>query len=345
MNQQEPKRFQCRHIFTDGRRCGSHALRNEHFCYYHHNTRKPIANPKERKARLGTFDLPLPSGSSPVEDRSAIQAAVGEIIQRIASNDLDPRRAGLLLYALQIASLNLPKERPTAEDEDCLIPPTVDEVIIDPELGPLAPEAEAPPAIRSARIRLLEWRERDLDLREHELAQREAQLRDSEPKPPINRQIVIPPSCFAPTHTIPNIKATADKTTNPEECHSESLKSCRSEHSKSCHSDPERSRRGRIPAFLPRMQRETTAPPNRETGCPIHDAASSRHRGPRPALLVGADEWAIAHCAIRFYPPSHKCKSAPSFAQPGVPGEPARWGGSEGWEEQCQNDRQPTQGR
>jgi hypothetical protein len=216
MNQQQPKHFQCRHIFTDGRRCGSHALRNEHFCYYHHTTRKPVADPKARKARVGNFDLPLP------EDRSAIQASLGEIIQRIASNDLDPRRAGLLLYALQIASLNLPKERPTAEDEDFLIPPTVDQVILDPELGPLAPEAEAPPATRSARISLLEWRERDLDEREHKIRQREAQLRAAEPKPAPSHQITIPPSCFAPTQPKPNttissIKATADK--KPEWCH------------------------------------------------------------------------------------------------------------------------------
>jgi hypothetical protein len=43
------------------------------------------------------------------EDRSAIQLAIGEVLRRIASNDIDPHRAGLLLYGLQIASLNLPK--------------------------------------------------------------------------------------------------------------------------------------------------------------------------------------------------------------------------------------------
>ena len=35
--------------------------------------------------------------------------SIGTVLQRIAANDLDPRRAGLLLYGLQIASLNLPK--------------------------------------------------------------------------------------------------------------------------------------------------------------------------------------------------------------------------------------------
>ena len=101
-----PKQYQCRHIFTDGRRCLSPCLRQEEFCYYHHTTRRPVANPKQRRSRRSAFHLPLP------EDRSAIQASIGEVLQRIASNEIDPRRAGLLLYGLQIASLNLPKIQP-----------------------------------------------------------------------------------------------------------------------------------------------------------------------------------------------------------------------------------------
>src|SRR5271169_4194645 len=125
------KQYQCRHIFTDGHRCASPCLRQEEFCYYHHTTRKPIANPHQRRSRRSTFHLPLP------EDRSAIQSSIGEVLQRIASNVIDPRRAGLLLYGLQIASLNLPKQ-PVAKHE----PETVEEITTDPELGVLAPRAE-----------------------------------------------------------------------------------------------------------------------------------------------------------------------------------------------------------
>jgi hypothetical protein len=128
-----PKQYQCRHIFIDGRRCGSPCLRQEEFCYYHHTTRKPIAGPR-RRSRRSAFQLPLP------EDRSAIQSSIGEVLQRIASNDIDPRRAGLLLYGLQIASLNLAQSRTatkaSAERE------TVEEISIDPTLGILAPRAE-----------------------------------------------------------------------------------------------------------------------------------------------------------------------------------------------------------
>jgi hypothetical protein len=138
---EEPKQYQCRHIFTDGRRCASPCLRGEDLCYYHHTTRKPVANPRQRRSRRSTFDLPLP------EDRSAIQASIGQVLQRIASNDIDPRRAGLLLYGLQIASLNLPKPQPAISRTSSTTTPqtntqTVDEITVDPDLGILAPQAE-----------------------------------------------------------------------------------------------------------------------------------------------------------------------------------------------------------
>jgi hypothetical protein len=131
--QEEPKRYQCRHIFTDGRRCGSPSLRHEELCYYHHTTRRPVENPRTRHAH---FDLPLP------EDRSAIQSAIGQVLQRIAANEIDPKRAGLLLYGLQIASLNLPREAALAKPRREAEPDLVEEVIADPIYGPLAPRAE-----------------------------------------------------------------------------------------------------------------------------------------------------------------------------------------------------------
>ncbi|RSL15183.1 hypothetical protein EDE15_0661 [Edaphobacter aggregans] len=48
----EPKRYQCRHIFTDGHSCGSPCLRHEDFCYYHHTTRRrPLRNPSHTHRR------------------------------------------------------------------------------------------------------------------------------------------------------------------------------------------------------------------------------------------------------------------------------------------------------
>ena len=133
----KPKRYQCRHIFTDGRRCGSACLRHEEFCYYHHTTRTPAANPRARRGRRSTFEIPLP------EDRSAIQASIGQVLRRIASNDIDPRRAGLLLYGLQIASLNLPKPAHSGRNRNAAeTAEVVEEISTHPELGTLAPKAE-----------------------------------------------------------------------------------------------------------------------------------------------------------------------------------------------------------
>ena len=125
--------YQCRHILTDGRRCGSPSLRKEHFCYYHHKIRRPvpIRELEARRGMQGVFELPNP------EDRSAIQHAIGQVLQRIAANELDPRRAGLLLYGLQIASLNLLKN-----DQKVIPEAYVEEIVMDPELGELAPQTE-----------------------------------------------------------------------------------------------------------------------------------------------------------------------------------------------------------
>ncbi len=129
--QSEP-RMQCRHVFTDGHRCASPCLRHEPFCYYHHTTRRPVQNLPARRRRSATFTLPE------LEDRAAIQLALSEILQRIASNDIDPKRAGHLLFGIQIATSLLPKPDP----KDKTQPKTVAEITHDEELGDLAPAAE-----------------------------------------------------------------------------------------------------------------------------------------------------------------------------------------------------------
>jgi hypothetical protein len=155
MTETKPRRYQCRHIFTDGHRCGSICLRDEEFCYYHHTTRRPIQNPRARRCRQSTFDLPITDPN----DRTGLQSAIIEVLRRIAANDIDPRRAGLLLYGLQIASLNLPKPQTTQRDRKIEQPDTVEEITTHPELGILAPKTdidEIPINPKSAIGRLLE---------------------------------------------------------------------------------------------------------------------------------------------------------------------------------------------
>jgi hypothetical protein len=127
----------CRHLFTDGRRCGSPALRGiegpEPFCYYHHTHRKPA--PRRSSANQAqeqeTFLLP------DLEDRSAIQVALSQVLQRVATGQIEAKCARLLLSGLQIALRTLPRE-PRDFKPEAPIEQTVDE----PELGTVAPAAE-----------------------------------------------------------------------------------------------------------------------------------------------------------------------------------------------------------
>lgn len=139
-SQPETRRFQCRHIRVNGLRCGAVSLRGESLCYYHHSSHRRRHQPPTGDPEREHIPVPL------IEDRASIQIALNDIIARIATNAIDPRRAGLILYALQIASSNLPKEAPlkprSAKEEQDDDPVAVEDLTLDPDLGPLAPIAE-----------------------------------------------------------------------------------------------------------------------------------------------------------------------------------------------------------
>ena len=181
------KRFLCRHIHTSGRRCGSPALRGEPFCYHHHTTRRPA--PRHRGVHPNQAEFELPS----IDDRAGVQFALAQILNRIATNQLDSKRAGQLLYGLLIASSNLPRQpRPAAarsdtrdsassrsyvcrdtssassRESDSPSGPNapddfVEDIILDEDLGPIAPIAEIhPPELPQARPSFLADLLRDL---------------------------------------------------------------------------------------------------------------------------------------------------------------------------------------
>jgi hypothetical protein len=86
---------ECRYIKTDGAKCGSPALREKSHCYYHDPAKASI-----RKAARARFFLELPL----LEHPGAVQAAVREICQVLADNQVFFRPAMRLLYALQFAT-------------------------------------------------------------------------------------------------------------------------------------------------------------------------------------------------------------------------------------------------
>ncbi|WP_260704960.1 hypothetical protein [Edaphobacter flagellatus] len=100
-------RIRCRHTKPDGARCGSPALRGSNLCHYHSEVRGTPEQIRQRKARHHSFALPSP------RSRAGLQDALGTIMHAIAGNEIDLRRAGLLLYALQIANSNLNEHQRT----------------------------------------------------------------------------------------------------------------------------------------------------------------------------------------------------------------------------------------
>src|SRR5713101_3087869 len=86
----------CTHIKVTGVRCGSPALRGEQFCYFHQRMMHGVQMPTN--ARLHPIAL--------VENEEAIQSSLMEVINALARNTIDFRRAELILKALYIAVKN-----------------------------------------------------------------------------------------------------------------------------------------------------------------------------------------------------------------------------------------------
>jgi hypothetical protein len=90
---------QCQHIKTNGLQCGSPALREHRFCYFHQRTRD-LHHLRKRRPEMRLY-VPL------LEDANAVQIAIQQVAEAIVEERIDPKRAGLLLFAFQTAACNL----------------------------------------------------------------------------------------------------------------------------------------------------------------------------------------------------------------------------------------------
>ena len=149
----------CRHIRVNGERCGSPALRDNLFCYYHVELerRHPRCTPRRAptptvlhplslqddsqpapvlsEPALPLFPLTLP----PLEDRHSIQVALSMIITALAESRIDQKLATLLFYGLQVASSNAHKLNPIPKRS----PGKVSLTVLDESNGNLiAPEGD-----------------------------------------------------------------------------------------------------------------------------------------------------------------------------------------------------------
>lgn len=116
---------ECRHIKSDGTKCQSHALTGKPFCYFHTRLHGLASKPS---TVFDTIEIPV------LEDRSAIQLALSQVLSALGSSRLDAKRAGLYLYGLQIASQNVDRRR------DIVPGTTVETITSNPDGDEMAPE-------------------------------------------------------------------------------------------------------------------------------------------------------------------------------------------------------------
>lgn len=98
----------CTHIKVTGVRCGSPALRGEQFCYFHQRMMRGVQIPSN--ARIHPVAL--------IENEEAIQASLMEVINALARNTIDLKRADLILKALHIAVKNARRVRFSLEKDE-----------------------------------------------------------------------------------------------------------------------------------------------------------------------------------------------------------------------------------
>src|SRR5437868_13592922 len=145
MNHKSKKPAQCEHIKANGLRCGSPALRQRRYCYFHfcaHDRRR-----RRRQQPNAPFVLPL------LEDANSIQMAIQQVAEAVLEERIDNKRAGLLLFALQTAACNLkntdfePKQlREATEQVSPAISEIMDLLLREMDSPPDADVPKKPPA-------------------------------------------------------------------------------------------------------------------------------------------------------------------------------------------------------
>ena|SRR5208282_173645 len=96
----------CQHIKTNGTQCGSPALRDGKFCYHHQECRPERVTVKGADGKASEILVPV------FEDAHSIQAMVRQVVVLMLEDKIDDKKAGRVLYALQIAAAHMEAEKP-----------------------------------------------------------------------------------------------------------------------------------------------------------------------------------------------------------------------------------------
>jgi hypothetical protein len=92
--------LRCQHIKVNGTQCGSPSLRETNYCYYHIRYHWPELEVLENNNEWF-------KSTPTLEDANSIQVTLAKVTERLMTVEIDHKQAALILYALQIASMNL----------------------------------------------------------------------------------------------------------------------------------------------------------------------------------------------------------------------------------------------
>ena len=90
----------CHHLHDTGERCNSAAAVNRDYCVFHLGHRARQHRMAQSRARSERFDLKLP----PLESMSTVLSALNQLVEAIAADMIDHKRAELLLKSLRFAA-------------------------------------------------------------------------------------------------------------------------------------------------------------------------------------------------------------------------------------------------
>jgi hypothetical protein len=120
----------CQHIKTNGTRCGSPALKENQFCYYHQQCLPVTFNYRGMYHDFTPSEFHLPA----FEDLHSIQFTLRQVTELILRHKIKDKEASLLLYALQIASSNLKRiMREEPKPEEIVSDAKIEHVVETPE--------------------------------------------------------------------------------------------------------------------------------------------------------------------------------------------------------------------
>ena len=93
----------CNHLYDTGGTCNSVAVKDRDYCLFHLRYRARQLRSAQARARMERFNLQLP----PIESMATVLSAVNQLVEAVAANMIDLKRADFLLKSLRFAAQTL----------------------------------------------------------------------------------------------------------------------------------------------------------------------------------------------------------------------------------------------